>query len=85
MIVIPRLESLQYDGTNAEELASWVDGGEVLRIAEDGELTLSVTSWGLTYEVQVPISWWSLRSNGMHQGSMSPEQYERIYYELPGT
>lgn len=82
--VVPKAESRQYDGTNGPELAEWVGAAEVVSLVE-GALTLSVTAATLTYDVVMHPGWWIIRQNGQHGGTHSPEDYERIWHELPTT
>lgn len=85
MIVVQRVESLQYDGTNGVALAAWIGPAEVVSIDDENVLTLSITAYGLSHEAHLSPGWWALRLGNIPQGTMSDEAYQRMYYELPGT
>ncbi|GGZ28073.1 hypothetical protein [Streptomyces nitrosporeus] len=85
MLVVPRYESMQYDGTNGELLAEWALTATYVETFEDGTLSLLINNYGLVYDQQVKVGWWALRSSGMWQGAMSPEMYAREWAEIPGT
>ncbi|WP_099129496.1 hypothetical protein [Streptomyces sp. ScaeMP-e48] len=74
---------MPYDGTNGEAVADWVGNATLVEVAGDGTLVLSVTAYGLTYDVATRPGWQVLRFNGMHYGSLSPEDYAQQYCELP--
>lgn len=84
-VVVQLVESTIYDGTNAQEVAEWAGGTEVANVAEDGTLTLTVTAWGLTYDIVTGVGWYVLRATGVHHSSLSPEVYAAQFHELPGT
>ncbi|MER5882724.1 hypothetical protein ABT160_02730 [Streptomyces sp. NPDC001941] len=79
--VVPAAESRQYDGANAADLAAWIGADEY---AETGDaLTLTVTVWGLTNDVVLQPGWWLIRQVGQCGGAHSPEDYARLWHELP--
>lgn len=79
--VTPRHESQQYDGTNGPALAAWV--GADAHAQNGDQLILTVTVYGLTYDVSLLPGWWLIRSAGDCGGTHSPEDYARIWHELP--
>ncbi|MFD9757949.1 hypothetical protein [[Kitasatospora] papulosa] len=83
--VVQLIESMRYDGTNSQEMAAWVGDAKVVQVDEDGTCIMSVTVYGLTYDVLVRPGWHTLRSNGIHYGSLSPETYAQQYRELPDS
>ncbi|MFJ8446827.1 hypothetical protein [[Kitasatospora] papulosa] len=85
MIVVTRYESMQYDGTNGEQIAEWLPGTTFEGVAEDGVLSVNVDNFGMTYLLYIPPQWWALRGAGQYQGIVSAADYEQNYYELPGT
>ncbi|MFF9688994.1 hypothetical protein [Streptomyces sp. NPDC014623] len=85
MIVVQLVESMLYDGTNGAEIIAWVGNAELVEVGDDGALTMSVTAYGLTYDIRTEVGWYVLRNNSMHYGSLSAEAYKRQYHELPGT
>ncbi|MEU1219234.1 hypothetical protein [Streptomyces microflavus] len=84
-IVVQRVESKVYDGTNGQEVADWVGNAELVGVDSNGTLTMSVTLWGLTYDIVTESGWYVLRVAGRHEGSLSPEAYALQYHELPAT
>ncbi|MFE0201418.1 hypothetical protein ACFW0I_37670 [[Kitasatospora] papulosa] len=78
-------ESMQYTGENRDEIVAWVQNAQLLRQAEDGTLTLALTAYGDTYESVLPVGYWVLQWDRLHQGAVHPDAYKRQYFELPGT
>lgn len=79
--VAPLHESQQYDGTNGAALAQWI-GADGFTEA-NSRLVLTVTVYGLTYDVGLDVGWWLIRSSGVCGGAHSPEDYPRYWHELP--
>ena len=83
--IVPNFSSLLYDGTNAEAVIEWIPGAENVSVAEDGTIELTVSVFGSTYAYRVPPGSWAVRGTGVFQGALSPEDYQMLYIELPGT
>ncbi|GGT43317.1 hypothetical protein [Streptomyces purpureus] len=79
--IIPRAESMQYDGTNALAVAEWI--GATAHTVDEGVLTLTIPMWGEDMAFRLHPGWWLIRDRGVCGGSHSPEDYARIWRELP--
>ncbi|MFD3657040.1 hypothetical protein [Streptomyces sp. NPDC058620] len=84
-VIVQRYESMQYTGTNGPEVGDWLGNAEFAGVTEDGSLQLTVNSDGTIFTTRIPQGWWVLRYDGRHEGTVSPEDYPRRYYEIPGT
>lgn len=82
-LVVSRAESIQYDGTNGEEVAAWI-GADAMTEA-DGHLTLTITVWGEPNDYRLQVGWWLIQQGGQCAGAQSPADYARVWYELPTT
>ncbi|MFI1942066.1 hypothetical protein ACH44C_33650 [Streptomyces purpureus] len=80
-VVIPRTESMRYDGTNAATLAEWI--GATAHTVDAGVLTLTIPMWGEDMIYRLQSGWWLIRDRGLCGGTHNPEDYARIWYELP--
>ncbi|MER7813789.1 hypothetical protein [Streptomyces sp. NPDC096153] len=82
-IVTQRHESIQYDGTNGQEIAdSWLSDATL--VSDNGQtLRLKIAGWPpVTYEI--PLGYYVIRYYGktFHQ-SVSPADYVQNWVELP--
>jgi hypothetical protein len=83
--VVPLAESRQYDGTDPEGVAEWVGARFVSVDSNTGRLVFEVSANFLVYEMHADPGWWVIRQNGACGGTHSPEDYARIWHELPIT
>jgi hypothetical protein len=80
--IVPRWESVQYDGTNGDFICGEFLTPPATKISEDGGV--------LVYEVQGYQRTVNLNDHVLREGSldpwgsaMSPTEYAQRYYELP--
>ncbi|NNJ04141.1 hypothetical protein HHX38_08335 [Streptomyces sp. PKU-MA01144] len=83
-LVMPRVESTVYDGTNGQVLASeWLEDATL--VSDDGEtLVIDTSGWPDPVRREIPRGSFVLRHYGrIFKEALEPEEYAKRWAEVP--